>query len=341
MEGHNKVWGYSNVFEKLKQLNRGGGGGNWSAQCPAHEDKMSSLSLKVADDDGRLLVKCHAGCSFGEIIQSLGLPANAFFSHEGGSVKMVESKTYDYKNAEGELLYQSVRREPKDFRQRRPDGNGGWVWNLADTERVLYRYPELLEADEKRVVFVVEGEKDVESLRQLGLLATCNPGGAGKWRDSYTGALKGRRVVVIPDNDEAGVKHAEEVANSLRSNDGEIRVMQLPGLAEKGDVTDWIQGGGSKERLQELFGELDIWTGQPLSVLNAPRRAADGPLTNPGASNGELSGKAAEGRREAERVLQGVRKILERSERMEDDPWAVVYMALGIMEEIRNGKEII
>jgi hypothetical protein len=89
--------------------------------------------------------------------------------------------TYDYETARGEPLFQVVRLEPKDFRQRRPDGNGGWVWNLNGLEPVLYRLPELLEADPGHVVFIVEGEKDADALAALSLVATTSPMGAGRW----------------------------------------------------------------------------------------------------------------------------------------------------------------
>ena len=96
-------------------------------------------------------------------------------------------KTYDYTDVHGALLFQVVRFEPKDFRQRRPDGNGGWLWSLGDTQRVLYRLPEVAEAvASDHPIFIAEGEKDVDALMGIGVTATCNPGGAGKWRDEYS-----------------------------------------------------------------------------------------------------------------------------------------------------------
>src|SRR6516165_10140645 len=105
-------------------------------------------------------------------------------------------KTYDYRDEAGELLFQVVRFEPKDFRQRRPDGNGGWIWKLGDTRRVPYLLPELLEAvASERLIFIAEGEKAVDALIKLGVIASCSPHGAGKWRQEYASHFKGADIV--------------------------------------------------------------------------------------------------------------------------------------------------
>ena len=325
---------YGKVFGKLKGLKREGA--NWSAQCPAHEDARSSLSLLVSHEDGRLLVNCHAGCGFAEIVGALGLRAIDFFQPDQQGGHPMEATTYEYKDEHGTLLFQAVRREPKDFRQRRPDGAGGWVWNLNGAKRVPYRLPELLEAGSERVVFVVEGEKDVETLMGLGLVATCNPGGAGKWRDSFSHYLEGRRVVVVPDNDGPGHKHAEEVAASVAGVATEVRIVELPDLVDKGDVTDWVQAGGTKAQLHELFKATGAWAGP--TGHQRPQAAPEGYAAQYKPSPAINGPK---GHREAQRLLNGVRKLLARAEALGgDDPWAVVYLVTGIMEELRNGKEI-
>ena len=160
--------------------------------------------------------------------------------------------TYPYVDERRALLFEVVRLAPKSFRQRRPDGHGGWTWSLGDVRRVLYRFPELIAADAATPVFCVEGERDVASLETLGLLATTNAGGAGKWRPEYGEALRGRRVVILPDNDDIGRKHAEQVARALTGVAAGVSVVELPGLPAKGDVTDWIAAGGTADRLREL-----------------------------------------------------------------------------------------
>lgn len=161
--------------------------------------------------------------------------------------------TYDYRDGRGELLFQVVRFVGKEFRQRRPDGAGGWTWRLADTRRVLYRLPALLEDDADRAVHVVEGEKDVETLERRGYLATCNPGGAGKWRQVAEHArevLRGREVIVIADADDVGRKHARDVADSLRTVVRSLVTLTPP--APHKDTTDLLAAGRALTDLVSL-----------------------------------------------------------------------------------------
>jgi hypothetical protein len=173
--------------------------------------------------------------------------------------------TYDYHDAAGNLLFQVCRMEPKRFLQRRPDGAGGWIWNLTGIEPVLYHLPELVSA---ALVYKVEGEKDVDRLRALGLMATCNAMGAGKWRKNYNWHLKGKAVVILPDNDKAGKDHAQNVARELHGIAASVKVIELPGLPEKGDVSDWLDAGGTLEQLRGLVQAAPEWdpaTAPPLS----------------------------------------------------------------------------
>jgi hypothetical protein len=158
---------------------------------------------------------------------------------------------YDYRDAQGQLLFQVVRFKGKKFRQRRPDGKGGWTWKLGRTPRVLYRLQELLAADPSEWVYIVEGEKDADCLGEVGLVGTCNPGGAGKWRNlSDDSALYGRRLAMIADKDAPGRKHAADVAARLRKWALEIRILELPGDVK--DVSDWFDAGGTAEELRKL-----------------------------------------------------------------------------------------
>lgn len=160
--------------------------------------------------------------------------------------------TYAYEDEKGHVLFEVVRFEPKDFRQRQPDGKGGWDWSIKDVRQVPYRLPQLLAADPDAWVFIVEGEKDVLRLESVGLVATCNAGGAGKWPAELSKHFTCRRVVILPDNDEPGRKHASKVCSELSGVAAEVRVLCLPGLPPKSDVSDWIDAGGTIERLLEL-----------------------------------------------------------------------------------------
>ncbi|RPI60691.1 MAG: hypothetical protein EHM48_06830, partial [Planctomycetaceae bacterium] len=219
MNTHNPVQDILSRLEGVKST----GQNQWQARCPVHDDQHASLSVGCGKD-GRALVYCQAGCSTFEIRRVLDIPWSAFFPAD--STAKSPSRivaTYDYRDAAGELLFQTVRMEPKDFRQRRPDGNGGWIWELGDTPRVLYRLPELLKADPAKWIIIVEGEKDADNLTSLGLVATCNPMGAGKWHKlSDDSVLHGRRVAIIPDKDEPGRKHAQDVADRLAGKAAEV-----------------------------------------------------------------------------------------------------------------------
>lgn len=171
---------------------------------------------------------------------------------EQEKVKQRLIKSYDYRDESGTLLYQVQRFEPKKFVQRRPDGTG-WIYKIKDVRRVPYKLPELLAAPLNQSVYVTEGEKDVDRLTELGLVATCNSGGAGKWEKSFSEHFKDRTVIVIPDNDDAGRDHAQKVAKSLRSaTTSMVRILELPDLPDKGDVSDWLDAGGTVAELVKL-----------------------------------------------------------------------------------------
>jgi putative DNA primase/helicase len=165
--------------------------------------------------------------------------------------------TYDYVDENGELVYQVCRMEPKDFRQRRPDGNG-WSWSVKGTTPLPYNLPALL-AKPSATILIVEGEKDVDALAALGLLATCNSGGANKWPDAIARWFDDRNVVILPDNDDAGRSHADLVAGKLSRNASSVRVLPLPALPPKGDVSDWLAAGGTREQLIELCKAAPVW----------------------------------------------------------------------------------
>lgn len=174
--------------------------------------------------------------------------------------KQVLTQTYDYTDANGTPLYQVCRYHPKGFRQRRPNGQKNWIWNLEGVPRMLYRLPELLQADPEHWVFVTEGEKDTDRLAGLGLLTTTNAGGAGKWNTlGDVSALHDRKVAILPDQDNAGLKHAEQVAQSLYGKAAEIKIVNLPNLPEKGDVSDWLDMGHDQDELLRLVEQAPTY----------------------------------------------------------------------------------
>jgi len=148
-------------------------------------------------------------------------------------------RQYDYFNKDGKLLYQVQRFEPKLFRQRRPDGSGGWLYNLNGVQPVLYNLPELLRRTAEPI-YLVEGEKDADALMAEGVLATTNSGGASKWDDSLTESLRGREVIILPDNDEPGLIRAQRLLKALTGVAKSVEAKDPSGFLEKGDVSDFL-----------------------------------------------------------------------------------------------------
>ncbi len=292
------------ILDKLTEVRAEGnnkhGQPQWSARCPIHDDSRNSLAVSIGSNGGVILM-CHAcgPSATGEILKAVGgtwsdlfpndqyeaYQRNGINGHANGSSgrpKKTPSKhdapaaekkivaTYDYRDESGDLQFQVVRYEPKDFRQRRPTGNPAkpWEWNLHNARIIPYHLPQLIAADPSIPVLIVEGEKDVENLEKGKFVATCNPmgaGGAGKWLPSFNEHLASRHVVLIPDNDpdakpgepEAkafiGQKHMAYIAAQLKGIAASIRILNLPNLPVKGDVTDWINAGGTPQQLKQLI----------------------------------------------------------------------------------------
>ena len=174
---------------------------------------------------------------------------------------------YPYHDATGKVIFEVVRfKNPKSFRQRQPGQTHGW--SVKGIEPVLYRLPELLATPIETPVWICEGEKDVDALHALGLTATTNPCGALKWRPAYSDTLKGRICRIIPDNDEKGRSHARQVSQSLAGKAMSVKVVDLPYLPDKGDVSDWIANGGTAKKLEWLAET------EPAQLIN------DSPIVN-------------------------------------------------------------
>ena len=244
---------------------------------PAHKNGDKKASLSINRKDGRTVVYCHScdlkgtpvqvaaelwGLSHNDAAERLAAEAGiaTLDTKSSGNGLGEIIATYEYTDESGKHLYEVVRyAHPKTFRQRVKQGEG-WSWKLGDTRRVLHRLPEVVaKVKKKGIVMICEGEKDADALRALGFVATCNAGGAGKWRPEYSESLQGTPVVIFPDNDQPGREHAQAVARDLHGKASEIRVLELPGLPNKGDVSDWLQNGGTKAELKRLVKACPIW----------------------------------------------------------------------------------
>ena len=217
------------ALSRLKGVKKISGG--YQATCPCHDDQHQSLSIR--EYKGKLLLYCHAGCSFEQIVKALDLKPDR------NSDAPVITDIDDYTEPDGTLRYQVIKYKPKAFKQRRPDGKGGWIWNLNGIIPTLFRMPELLKAiKDGKSVFIVEGEKDAKNLLKNEQEATTISGGAStKWHPSLVPLFEGAKVIIIPDNDEAGRKYAHYVADLLYGWCSSLKLITLPCK----DVSDYLE----------------------------------------------------------------------------------------------------
>jgi hypothetical protein len=239
-------------------------GGELRCSCPFHDDNHPSLRINVEKGvwhcdpcgiggDVFEFVQRVRSCSFREGLAFLA-ERSGMGTIDGDGRQIVA--TYNYVDEAGRLRYQTVRFAPKDFRQRRPDDHNGWIWDLRSVQPLLYRLPEL---QGRNVIVVVEGEKDVDRAWSMGIPATCNHGGAKKWKATHAEQLvaaRVRHVIVVADNDEPGQKHALIVAASCRNAGLTVQVIQLPGLPPKGDLSDWLDAAHTAQDLVALAKQV-------------------------------------------------------------------------------------
>ncbi len=215
-------------------------GNDWKAICPNHDDTNPSLSISAE----KKVFYCHA-CKWGGRLYDPDYARSKYGSKEVAY--------YDYLDERGELLYQGVRNEPKNFCFRRPDNNGGWIYNLKGIKRVPYKLPEIVNSSNDIPIIIPEGEKDVDILYNIGFLASTNPMGAGNWKEEYNDYFENRTVILVPDNDKQGKEHCVDIGNNLSGIAKEIRWLEIPGLEDKQDISDWICQGNGKEELEALL----------------------------------------------------------------------------------------
>lgn len=251
--------------------------------CPAHADHDPSLHVEESADGSKILVTCRAGCDTKAAVEAAGATMAELYeshwtkqngSHEGRANTGARGQgrppfdhrhithVYEYIDEQNHPLFEVVRDRNKNFLQRRvkpghrdPGEEIVYEYNLDGVRRVLYKLPEVLAARRfgQRIYFV-EGEKDADNLRALGLCATTAAQGASAaWIPQYTEELAGAAdVVIIPDNDEPGRRHAQKIRDAIADWVSTVRVLDLPDLPEKGDVSDWIEKGGTKDQLEQL-----------------------------------------------------------------------------------------
>ena len=280
---------FNKIVEQTKATTTGSGG-QYSGLCPAHNDRSPSLSLTLTED--RILIKCHSGCSIKEVCSGLGIKESDLFKKCGSDTKtkrtfnekknnvqinsegkvqffsskhkkqVTENSRYTYHKVDGSVAFFVIRTEPKDFRPMTTDGK----LSLEGVERVPYRLPELLQGiKDSKQVLLLEGEKDTDRAVEMGFVATTFAGGAGKWRREYLEYFRDAEVVLLPDNDQPGIKGMQDIAEQLHGTAKNIKVLELPGLGEGKskhgkDFSDWADiDGNSSDVLTDHIKEAEVW----------------------------------------------------------------------------------
>lgn len=227
-------------------------GRNTEARCPAHDDKHASLSV-TEGAEGRILLRCHAGCSALAVVTAMGLTLADLFPRRD---RALPDRVYPYVDERGSALYEVVRYPGKRFRQRHHDPASadakadGYVYHLDGVQRVLYKLPQVIEAVvEGRRIYITEGEKDADRItKETGRCATCNPGGAGKWRPEYNQYLAGARVCIVQDRDDQGRRHARRVKEELTPVAAEVVIYQA---AHGKDISNHFDAGLRMEQMEK------------------------------------------------------------------------------------------
>lgn len=244
-------------FSSVKET----GNGQYKAICPAHEDHNPSLSIGLSKDGGRVLLHCFAGCSENDIIKEAGLAMNDLIMKQKDSSQVeVRKQTYKYVDAEGTLLYRRIRTDyadgSKSFYFEQPNG----VKTVKGVQRVPYNLPNVLKA---QTIFFVEGEKCADAVNRAGRTATTLDSGSNShWLSEYNSYFDGKTVIIIPDNDEPGEKYARRIASNIPG----AKIMHLPGLAEKGDIYDWLQAGHTMDEVDNLPCDTEEMPGEGKSA---------------------------------------------------------------------------
>lgn len=238
----------------------------WRGPCPIHDGKDPNFT--VDSETGQ--AHCHSRCGRGFDILSLemAITGRSFVDCKKSVFRLIGrpepsrdeadiEATYDYVDGDGKLVYQVVRKAGKRFVQRRPMPDGGWSWGLGNVKPLPFQTPLIAKSE---VIAIVEGEKDAKNLTRAGIPATCNSGGAGNFKPDLVPWFTAKRVMILPDNDEPGRKHALKVAKLLSGTVAAIRILELPDLPDKGDVSDFLAAGGTADQIFGLYERAADWT---------------------------------------------------------------------------------
>jgi KaiC/GvpD/RAD55 family RecA-like ATPase len=262
---------------RLPQLTQRGR--EWRGPCPVHNGEGDNFSVNSKTG----FANCHSKCGKGWDIISLdqALSGTEFPVAKREVFKLLGrtdddlygdrfEAEYPYHDQFGNVVFRAVRMRlgdgDKRFTQQRPH-RGGWANGIKGIELVPYNLPNVLAAD---LVFIAEGEKSVETLRGLNLTGSCNNGGAKNFAPGIVKWFAGKHIGILPDNDQAGRGHALKVAEMLSAVAKSVRIIELPGLPEKGDIADFIQDGGTVDQVLDHYARAQDWSKDWTFSLDVP-----------------------------------------------------------------------
>lgn len=269
------------LLNNLDQVDEVGNTGEYRANCPLCQDTGQHLYFRI--DTDKILLHCHHGCDWHNILAKLGLPQTYLFqgNRQASNAPPVHQHvvaTYTYTDEQGIQLHRTVKMGPtKRFFQEHWDGKK-WVKGLGKVRRVLYNLVALDNSKPGDQVFLCEGEKSADAIIGLGALATTNAMGAGNWRMEYNEMLRGKHVVILPDNDDAGWEHVRVVGRELQGKASSARVLGLPMLRYKAkggdDPWDWVDRGGTLAELIKLTITAPLLNAQSKRIMSSEYMSA-------------------------------------------------------------------
>lgn len=290
----------SEVLSRFKSVKKTSNG--YRAQCPYHNDRNPSLD--ISEKDGKILVHCHAGCSAEDILRSVDLNMKDLFLDSGAENhtknspkakiqynncdgihgKSISGKVqcyYEYLDENGAPLYRKVRFEPKNFKIERFE-TGKWVSGISGVRRVLYNLPEVLKGISiGEAIYIVEGEKDAETLKKHNKIATCSSFGAGKskWTKKDSEVFKNANVIIIQDNDDIGKDFAKNIAISLSNIASSVKLIDLakiwPDIPKHGDVSDFLESH-TMDELEKLISDSAPYDADESLAISTKTRGLNG-----------------------------------------------------------------
>jgi len=265
------------LLQNLEDVDEVGSSGEYRANCPLCQDTGQHLYFR--QENALILMHCHHGCDTAHILVKLGLQQKHLFQSNGSQTSNAPPvpqhvvATYIYTDEQGQPLHRTVKMGPtKQFFQERFE-NGAWLKGLGKCRRVLYNLVALDNSKPGDQVFLCEGEKSADAIIGLGALATTNAMGAGNWRMEYNETLRGKHVVILPDNDDAGWEHVKIVSRELQGKAASVRALSLPMLKYKkrggDDPWDWVDRGGTLAELIKLTLTAPLMNAQPKRVMSS------------------------------------------------------------------------